>query len=685
MKPHKRSFTPLIGLTLLVAMLLGTGNVTARDSAPAPALKTIDLVVSLEWEPGNTDTLRRDLLPADCAATETTYLNDLELSLKNTAAYLYNFTEGQMTLGKIAIYTGGEKWDQADIRVLANSAYRPTAFVGGIVDAPQRVETRAGRPVLYYPAPMLLGRLWDGKGARCGAWGDPAGWRTLGHEIGHYALFLFDQYFNVETGAEQYCTSSGVEFGAIARDTIGVADTLMAYHYSADKLWRGGTPPVLERPALRCAGSPQDYVHGASEWATITRFYPELSDAVRLPPMTLSTIKAELGSRGLPSINIGAAPTFEDTTAPVKLDPLRDAPASKTAVGDAYLVRLNSAGDPARIVGQGWVLPGEKNPPPFWGAAPDKRDRAGIYVYDETNRKRFATPSDFRDTARLDLAAVNTFEAKPSIWRPSIVITPTVQMVGLFSEATELNVRLTDCARAVKQVQFVYCPAGGDCSKPANATLQADGSFFYTFTFPDALQNQRPAQHGYIYARGDTIEETTVWYQIGGGVGPAHTGSHAPLVDGLVNTDMPPGRPGPTRDSRVLSNPTPVCTSSSALPPGIAGIIGAPYSIRPIIAGDPQFPNDRGAGWGQDPANPLLRVRLGYSQDLLDRLSIAEDQLVIVRLNANNVWEIVPTAGQSALLDWITGAPQNFGGDGEFYALAYRTSFTGRVFLPLVQ
>jgi hypothetical protein len=81
----------------------------------------------------------------------------------------------------------------------------------------------------------------------------------------------------------------------------------------------------------------------------------------------------------------------------------------------------------------------------------------------------------------------------------------------------------------------------------------------------------------------------------------------------------------------------------------------------------------------------LLRVRLGYSQDLLDRLGIAEDQLVIVRLNANNVWEIVPTSGQSALLDWITGAPQNFGGDGEFYALAYRSTFAGRVFLPLLQ
>ena len=137
-------------------------------------------------------------IAAGCpAAGEATMLADLEQGLRSMAAQFHRFTGGQMAIDAISIHTGGERWEQANIRVLASRSYRPSAFVGGAAVAPTAYFSATGSlepAALFYPAPVLLGRQWDGRGSRCGPWSAPEGWRTIAHEWAHHALYLYDEY-----------------------------------------------------------------------------------------------------------------------------------------------------------------------------------------------------------------------------------------------------------------------------------------------------------------------------------------------------------------------------------------------------------------------------------------------------------------------------------------------------------
>jgi hypothetical protein len=203
------------------------------------------------------------------------------------------------------------------------------------------------------------------------------------------------------------------------------------------------------------------------------------------------------------------------------------------------------------------------------------------------------------------------------------------------------------------------------------------GVFQYTFFFPRDGLAEPPALHGYIYARtlSSPYEETAVWYQIGGGVGPAYGDGHAPLADAAVDASIASGQAPPKHDTRLLFSPAPGCSGGGLDPSlGVQGIIGTPLNVQPVVA-------DGNGGHAWNTGDPQLQVRLGYSQDLLDRLGINEAQLVILRLEQGARWQIVPTAGRSRALDWIAAAPRPFEGQGMIYALGYRRP----VWLPVIR
>ncbi|MEM8535588.1 MAG: hypothetical protein AAGF95_32455, partial [Chloroflexota bacterium] len=612
------------------------------------------------------------------------YLQDLEQAFKYTSAYLYNFTEGQMSLGTIDVYTGGENWEEADIQILADSTYRPSAFVGGIVDDPtvSPFTTIDDKPIVFYDLPIILGRLWNGEGARCGRWSNPAGWRTLGHELGHHALYLYDQYFNAVTGEPQYCTASGIDFGSPPYPTlIGTDDTLMAYHYTTDKLWRGGVAPQQGKQPISCNNTPHELIYGGgtTEWEVIKNFYPNINiNAPPPPPWKTSPVFSLFTFNG--------TAVQSDTVANVALDIAGGS--SETAVGEAYLVRPRDGQYPQRIIGQGILLPSEEEQLPFLGVVPNLADRAAVFVNDPNTGNRFAIPPN--SITPLSLTNLNNVTAASTDWHPSIMVTPiTTRKGSSFSEVVALNVRLEDCDAQSEEVAFAYCPAGGVCDEPVWATPQNGGTFTYNFFFSD---DNPVALRGYIYARnGVTDEEAIVTYQLGGGVGTAYIGVHAPLSGGEITTEIVPGDipPDEIRDTRVAHTTTPACSIPPADDSPIR-LLGTPFNIQPVINTEDQ---DNSRPWNA--SDPPIRVRLSYNQDLLNRLEIAEEQLVIVRLNSDNTWEEVPTVGQSeevptvgqsVELDWIAAEAQIFdgdvGSDGDFYALAYKPFFN---FLPLIQ
>jgi hypothetical protein len=116
-----------------------------------------------------------------------------------------------------------------------------------------------------------------------------------------------------------------------------------------------------------------------------------------------------------------------------------------------------------------------------------------------------------------------------------------------------------------------------------------------------------------------------------------------------------------------------VC-GAQPLKPGASKIVGLPFTIHTVLAN----PNG-GLEWNG--SLPPLRVRLGYDQDLLDRLGIDEGRLVILRLNGQRIWQPLPTAGRSFALDWIAARPQSWSAQGEVYALGYGPA---TLLLPLV-
>lgn len=672
-----RRFAP--SLLLLLALLCAelAPGVRGAPLAEQPAPKVVfDLSVSLEWEPGSGDSLPADLALAECRSTVAAahYLDDLQAGLRSTAAYLYTYSEGQLALGNVTIYTGGANWDQADIRVLASNAYRPSALIGGIVNAPARYPSATGSitRTVFYPGAITLSRLWNREGSRCGAWSLPDGWRTLGHEWAHYALFLYDEYFNMLTGAKQYCTTTGIDFTAVLSATNGKADSLMAYPYSTDKLWLGGGSMPHD-----CVGTPQQHVHGVSDWATLPHFYPALT----VPAGLRTDLDFETSpARPLFSVNIMApvAPR-PDTSAEVRVSALRDA----RLVGQSYLLRFDSKNNVQRIIGQGKLIPGDTAALPFWGVHQDTNDRAAVLIQDWRTGQRFFYPKNYPSASALDVAAPNLLDAPASQWRPAMTITPRVTTIGAFSEVTGLTVQIKDCANVARRILVTYCPAGGDCGDPVIVSLNG-GVFTHTFFFPFDEQYEPPASYGYIYARTlatspetAALEETISWYQLAGGAGsPAYGDGFAPLAEGLAETDFDPS-PVIQSDTRLLYSPAQQCTADYLFPANVRGIVDTPLDIQPVIAN-----GNGGRPWGSDSIDPALRVRLRYNQDLLDRLGIDERQLVVLRLEAGQRrWLEMPVLGRSTEMDWLLAQKQTFGGQGEVYALGYRQM---QVALPLV-
>ncbi|MDZ4720314.1 MAG: hypothetical protein SH847_17815 [Roseiflexaceae bacterium] len=661
-------------ISLLLALILLPALVWPSDSrarsVAAPVLQTFNLTVSLEWNPGKQDVaaarLPAILNASGCSAeARDTYLDDLKSGLTDASRYLYSYSRGRFALGTITIDTEGASWNTADIRILADGSYRPTAEVGGIVATPTRnISATTGVSVTFYPGAITLGRQWDGRGARCGGWSQPEAWRTLGHEWGHYALFLFDEYYEQFTLREQYCTTTGFSpldrrRGTRAPATIaGSANSLMAYHYTTDRLWESGS-------ATGCERTPQAQINGTSDWETIRRFYPSIGS----PDVPL-TSPAPDPTFVLPSI----APT-EYTSAPIKAEGF----SAPRGVARSYLVRGVGSSQPLRIIGQGEVLQSE--PAVILGARPSLGDRAHIAFEDWNTGGRSVFPAN-PDT----VAALNTtpgippaaLTLTPSTWQPALRIVPLVQQLTSDTSALiGLRLRIEDCARRTKQIRVVLCPAGGLCNNQITLSVGSGGIFATDLSLPNEVSSRQSAAHGYLYLRSvDTNEEIISTYQIGGGAGSGHIGAHPPLLDGSVAIEVPQGNNLPLgRDSRVLASNALVC-QAPALPAGIRSIVGNPVDIQPVLA-------DLAVGqpWGSLVIDPPLAVRLSYNQDLLDRLGIDERSLVLLQINQQGVWQIVPTTGHSLDLDWIGGVPLALQGNGAIYALGHADA---RVSLPLV-
>lgn len=320
-----------IGLTPTVVMSDSfangfTLNLYLTDAAP---LLARDLEISAQWTP--TD--------------DPAYAAVLRENLRKASNYLHDFTDGQFVLGNITIHQGYDEWDSADIRLYADNNQRPLAVVGGMVDD-ITVDISPTVPLTYASGHIYMGSQWN-------RFFEPSqdpdieptiniedDWAlALGHEISHYALFLWDTYFGIfDRVAEDGTIKKRVE------PVNSCTGSAMGYLYDLDNtefIFDAGQ--WMQNCATTHAFSQTNGTR--TEWDTIQVWYPwavqptQVMDETPPPPIDLTTINFMPPSA--PAITL-LTQTFDLLYAPVE-----DQTVSASDRARAYIIR----GD--RIIEQG--------------------------------------------------------------------------------------------------------------------------------------------------------------------------------------------------------------------------------------------------------------------------------------------------------------------------------------------
>ncbi|MBV7329376.1 hypothetical protein KFU94_14215 [Chloroflexi bacterium TSY] len=208
-----------------------------------------NIVVSIEWD------------------ADKQYLVMIEDAFRKASDYLYDVTDGQMAFGQVNMYDNAQYWSDADFQISTKNTVRPYAFVGGITSDDTAHSIR-------------VGRFWSGNSGNEGNWNEPNGYRTLIHEFGHYALYLYDEYFVRTVNASGHFT--GQRVAACTSLEVGPTSgrnqsdphpeqpenaSIMYYQYKASEL------ADSNRWSTSCRNTEQHRLNGKSDWETVLEHY----------------------------------------------------------------------------------------------------------------------------------------------------------------------------------------------------------------------------------------------------------------------------------------------------------------------------------------------------------------------------------------------------------------------------
>jgi len=251
-----------------------SGGQVIRLSRDRP-LVLYSLLVSIEWD------------------ATVTYTRQISGAIRLASDYLYDLSEGQMALGYVTIYDNATYWGDADLQISTKNTVHPHAYVGGLTATDKSHVIR-------------VGRYWDGQTGNQGPWDEQDGYRTLIHEFGHYALYLYDEYFayvfdqggNLAREVPAYCT--GPENRNPATDATNAS--VMDYQYTTSELGMRGVPGLWSD---LCEQTAQWQLNGESDWETVVRRYADPLG----PPRWQFTTPADRGSvvagpTGVPSATL---------------------------------------------------------------------------------------------------------------------------------------------------------------------------------------------------------------------------------------------------------------------------------------------------------------------------------------------------------------------------------------------
>jgi hypothetical protein len=439
-----------IGLELRPLTSPGLQTLTLN---PERRLVRFNLDVALEWD----------------ARGDPSYLDSLQRDLRRAAEILYDWSDGQVTLGSVRIFQNREQWDDAHIRIYASNRLRPNAAKGGVTE-PGSERFDPARPdderTAYLAGQVRIGPQWN-------RYGDPGvfgeDWpRALAHELGHYLLYLDDNYLGL--------------------DTAGRLINVDSCRGAMSDPYRDDSEFHPEAGWLRdCGSTLSQRLVGRSDWGTILTFYPGL----RAPP----TYGAGSGpvSLPLPPVFTFVPPAAPGTALAAPLFPLVNAEdggrylAGPGAQGFLFRQdRLIALGGPA----QDQIL--------ARGAAPGDR----LCLFDLGRQRAGCT------TLGPEVQPLAMTE-QPG-WQPELLVTPVT--------TATLRLSLVQPGLTAATLRATVYPATR--TAPLNVTLVREGDGRYGATVNSSPQ--APVFEGMIHVVADvggTARETVADFLVGGNPG----------------------------------------------------------------------------------------------------------------------------------------------------------------------
>jgi hypothetical protein len=184
------------------------------------------------------------------------YLDDLEQSLINASAFLYDVTDGQMLYEIIEIYDDVKNGAASDYVFLADNSVGPNASVGGIAKSTGRI--------LFPPIRGSNGSNQDADD-------------TMIHEFGHYGLSLYDEYRKRDGSIWSSCT-----LNRYTNNDATTRASIMDNEHNATELCSRADSAHMHNTATA-----QDAMNnGETTWETVTRIF---KDQQLIPRWTLQS------------------------------------------------------------------------------------------------------------------------------------------------------------------------------------------------------------------------------------------------------------------------------------------------------------------------------------------------------------------------------------------------------------
>ncbi len=482
----------LTGVTGHEIVELGVQTLTTSSAYP---LILFNLDVALEWD----------------ASNDQQFMAQLNDDLQRTSELLYDWSNGQVALGKIRVFQEAklhpesgnwQPWLSSHIRIFATNRMRPSAAKGGVIT--ESMTDPDHSDITYISGQVYIGATWNRYGDPNGSLGED--WpRTLAHELGHYLLFLDDNYMGVgENGIlTPVSTCPGVMANPYRKDFS---------EFHPDDTWN-----------INCADSFSQQETGRSDWSSIQTFYPQLK-----APSEIGTVNP--GPSDLPL----AVTEVQFFTATNELTPLIDVPiyyleengSSVQLDHRARAFLYNASG----LIDLGSPVKGEIR-------ANGARQGDRLCVFDLANRRLGCRVLD-ATSDQLSLTVV-------SDWQPEIRVTP------VSSSTVDIVVQSVSAGLSLKAQLF---PLDTVSSQTISLSYEA-GKYIGRLSVSD------PALEGFIRvwdtSASQLIQEIVADYVMGGNPGRimSHGGrimSHGGRIQSRGGRIMSHGAPIISGDGQVV-------------------------------------------------------------------------------------------------------------------------------------